>query len=194
SILNLSHLESKRNTRVVGILGYDVFKDYEIFLDYPFRQLVLSKLDRKGERLDADAYGEIPIDSIDFKMARHGILIEAQVQGIPMRFNLDSGAELNLLDRKVNRKVLDNFKILKRVVLMGAGNREIETLAGILSGVKCGKQPAGSMRTLLASMDDLNRTFGTRLDGVMGFEFLRPRRTLINYKKKKLYFFDMVKP
>jgi len=193
-VLDLSHLELKRNLRVIGIIGYQVFKDYEILLDYPFHEIILTKLDKKGNRLDPNAFTMAPFDSIDFKLKRHGIIVEASVLGINLDFNLDTGAELNLIDRKINKEVLKQFKILKRTKLMGAGNRQIEVLAGMLSNVVCGKQRNPPMRTLVTNLSDLNQTYGTKLDGVMGFEFFRPRRTLINYKKKKIYFFELPKP
>ncbi|HMQ86887.1 MAG TPA: hypothetical protein PKB07_04855, partial [Flavilitoribacter sp.] len=52
-----------------------------------------------------------------------------------------------------------------------------------------GNQPNEEMGTLLPSLEDMNNEFHTRLDGVIGMEFLFPRRTLINYKQKKLFFY-----
>ena len=194
NLIDLSHIEQKRNSRIIGILGYDVFKDYEVLLDYPFKEIVLTKLDKKGNRLDPNAFLSEPFDSISFKLKNHGIMLEVNIQGQPLTFNLDTGAELNLLDRKVPKQTLKNFKILKRTQLMGAGNKKIEVLAGLLSNVKCGIQPNYPMRTLLTNLNHLNKIFGVKLDGVMGFEFLRPRRTIINYKKKMLYFLEIPKP
>lgn len=193
-VIDLSHIEQKRKTRIVGILGYEVLKEYELFLDYPSKQIVLSKLNSKGFRIEADAFVERPIDSLDFRLAKHAIIIEGHVQGIQLQFNLDTGAELNLIDRNVNREILNNFKMLKRVKLVGVGQKEIEVMAGIMNGVKCGILPNYGMRTLLTSLDEISDTFGTKIDGVLGFEFLRSKRTLINYKRKKLYFFDLVRP
>jgi hypothetical protein len=193
-VIDLSHIEQKRKTRVIGILGYEVLKNYELFLDYPSKQIVLTKLNQNGYRIEADAFVEKPIDSLDFKLAKHAIIIEGHVQGIPLKFNLDTGAELNLIDRNIKRDVLNNFKMLKRVKLVGVGQKEVEVMAGIMNGVKCGILPNYGMRTLLTSLDEISNTFGTKIDGVLGFEFLRSKRTLINYKRKKLYFFDLVRP
>ena len=193
-ILDLSHIEEKRNTKVVGILGYDVFKDYEILLDFPFKQIVLTKLDDSGNRLDPEAFTDVPFDTLDFRLAKHGILLEASVDNHKLWMNLDTGAEINMIDRKVNKRVLKNFKILKRVQLSGAGSKQIEVLAGTLAYVQCGKQKNTAMRTLLTNLDEISQIFGTRVDGVLGFEFLRPRRTVINYKKKQLYFLPLVRP
>ena len=46
----------------------------------------------------------------------------------------------------------------------------------------------GPMKTVLTNLRKMNAAFGTRLDGVLGFEFFAQKRTIINYRKKKLYF------
>ena len=106
---------------------------------------------------------------------------------------LDSGAELNLLDRKVNRKVLDKFTIIKRVNLIGVGKNEVEVLAGALNEVQCGNQYSEKMNTLLTSLDEINQSFDVNVQGVLGYEFLKKRRVMINYQKRKLYFFSQVR-
>lgn len=194
NILDLSHIERKKNIRLIGIIGYEVLKDYEIFLDYQLKRLILTRLDRKGYRIDSTAIWEEPFDSLDFKLARHLIVLKAEVQGHNLRFALDTGAELNLLDRLVKKKVLENFEIIKRVNMIGAGQKTIEVLAGTLYRVQCGNQKSSGMRTLLTNLDEMGENFGVRLDGFLGYEFLHTRRTLINYKRKKLYFFKQHRP
>lgn len=194
NILDLSHIESTKNIRLLGIIGYQVFSDYEIFIDFQNLQIILTRLDKRGARLDTFAIYERAYDSLDFTLHKHMIMIKAEVEGVTLRVNLDTGAELNLLDRRVKKKVLEHFKILKRVQLVGTGNREVEVLAGILYNLNCGNQTNPGMNTLLTSLDELSREHKLELDGVIGFEFLSQRRTLINYKKKKLYFFKPLRP
>ncbi len=194
NILDLSHIERKKNIRLIGIIGYEVLKEYEVFLDYQLKQIILTRLDKDGYRIDSAAIWEQPYDSLDFKLAGHLIVLDGEVQGQKLRFALDSGAELNLLDRKVKRRVLDNFEIIKRVNMVGAGQKTIEVLAGTLYRVKCGNQNSSGMRTLLTNLDEMGENFGVRLDGFLGYEFLYTRRTLINYKRKKLFFFKQHRP
>ncbi len=194
NVLDLSHIEQRKKIRLIGIIGYDVFKDFEVLIDFQLMQLVLSKVDKKGNRLDQQAFTEIPYDSVDFKLHRHIIILRTEIDGITLKFSLDSGAELNLIDRRVKRRVLDHFEIVKRVKMLGTGRKSIEVLAGNLLHVKCGNQENEGMRTLLTNLSEMNEAFKTGLDGVMGYEFLAPRRTLINYKKKKLFFFRQVRP
>ena len=188
-LVDLSHIELKKNTRIIGILGFNVFENFELFIDFQNSRIVLSRVDRNGIRLDSIRAWEVPYDSLSFELKKHIIIVNGTVDNVKLRFMLDSGAELNLIDRKVNRKVLDRFTIIKRVNLIGVGKKEVEVLAGTLTNVHCGNQHCLSMNTLLTSMDDINDSFGVALDGVLGYEFLSQRRLMINYKKRKLYFF-----
>ncbi len=194
NIVDLTHIEQKKKIKLIGILGFNVFKDFEVFLDFQLMQIILTRLDRKGFRLDSTAIWEVPYDSLDFKLARHLIVLKGEVGGQTLKFGLDSGAELNLVDRRVKRKILDQFEIVKRVRMLGAGQNTIEVLAGNLKEVQIGNQFSEQMRTLLTSLSEMNVNFGIRLDGIIGYEFLSSRRTLINYKRKKLFFFAYQKP
>ncbi|HEX5111528.1 MAG TPA: pepsin/retropepsin-like aspartic protease family protein [Saprospiraceae bacterium] len=193
-IVDLSHIEVKKNTRIAGILGYDVFKKFELFIDFPERRIVLRRLDRSGIRVDQMDGREIPSDSMSFVLKNHFIQLVAVVNGVKLKMILDSGAELNLIDRHVNRKVLENFSIIKRVNLVGMGRKEIEVLAGVLRGVSCGHQHEEKMNTLLTNLDAINEGFDVQADGVLGYEFLKTRRTMINYLTRKVYFFNPVRP
>jgi hypothetical protein len=190
-VVDLNHIEVKKNTKILGILGYNVFKDFEILIDFPNSRLRLSRIDKNGNRVDGTLPWEKPVDSLNFEMKKHFIVVKSVINYVTLDMILDSGAELNLIDRKVNKKVIEKFTVIKRVNLIGAGKKQVEVLAGILKNVKCGNQSTAEMNTLLTSMDEINTSFGINVHGVLGYEFLSTRRTLINYKKRKLYFFSL---
>lgn len=194
-LIDLNHIERKKNIRLLGLIGYQLLRDFELLIDFQLRQIILTRTDRRGERLDPLAIAEEPVDSLNFELRRHVVVVNGKVNGHRVAFGLDSGAELNLLDREVKRRVLDQFKISRRVVLNGMnGAEETEVLAGKLYRFRAKNQRCSGMKTLLTNMDDLNRAFQTKLDGLLGYEFLCVRRTIINYKKEKLYFLQWHRP
>ena len=192
-LVDLHHIELKKNVRMIGILGYEVYKDFEVFIDFQNRVIVLTRVNKKGIRIDTLAPFEMPTDSLNFDLRHNLIVVETKINSVKLDMILDSGAELNLVDRKVNRRVLDNFTIIKRVNLLGVGQKQVEVLAGVMNDVHCGSQYSQKMNTLLTSMDEINSAFGVNLQGVLGYEFLKNRRVLINYQKRKLYFFSQVR-
>jgi hypothetical protein len=193
-VIDLSHIEAKKNIQVRGIIGYNVFKDFEILIDYPAKVITLSRLDKWGEPLEARRMWELKSDSIRFFLQHHMITFKGEVGGKKLIFTLDTGAELNLLDRLVGKKVLRHFEILKRIKMSGVGTKEVEVLAGLLIDLKCADQEPEPMYTLLTNLDEMNQAFGTQIKGVLGYEFLQNKRILINYKKEKLYFLIQNRP
>jgi Aspartyl protease len=188
-IIDLSHIEKSKKTAIFGIIGYSVLKEYEIFIDFYLKQITLSKTDEQGNRIDKDLLLEKITDSIAFKQKKHTIIVEAFIADEKLNFGLDSGAEINHLSTAVSKKVLKNFKVSKRITMLGAGKESKEVLAGKLYQVKLTNTLyCGVMRTVLTHLNGMNEAYGTTLDGILGYEFLATRRMMINYKKKKLYF------
>lgn len=191
-IIDLSHLEKSKNIQVLGIIGYEILKDYEVFIDFQLKQITLFKTDRHGNRIDKHILLEKITDSLDIKVKKHTIVLECFVNGEKLNFGLDTGAEINLLSKSVSKSVLKKFRIVKRVKMVGIHNKKIEVLAGKLYGVKLkDKLHCGVMRTIVTNLNKMQVAYGTKLDGVLGYDFFAMRRLIINYKKEKLYF---VKP
>ncbi|WP_298903004.1 aspartyl protease family protein [uncultured Psychroserpens sp.] len=188
-VIDLSHIERSKKIHLLGIIGFDILKDYEVFVDMYLNQITLSRVDSKGQKLDQRAYLEKIVDTIDFKLKKHTIVIEAYVNDQKLKFGLDTGAEYNQLNKRTSKKVLKYFYPSKRLMLVGASGRKIEVLAGKLYRVKLSDNIFfAPMETMLTNLNQMNEAFGTSLDGVLGYEFFRQQRTIINYKKEKLYF------
>lgn len=188
-VIDLSHIERTKKMNLLGVIGYNILKDYEVFIDLYLNQITLTKTDRFGEKLDKYVYLEKITDSIDFKLKNHTIVLNATVNGQNLKMGLDSAAELNQINKSVSKKVLKYFHPKERLMLTGASNSKIEVLAGKLHRVKLSETIYfGPMNTILTNLSKMNEAFGTKLDGVLGFEFFQQKRTIINYKKEKLYF------
>lgn len=193
-VVNLKHIEQKKNIRLLGIIGFNVFKDFSVLIDYPNQRLVLRRLAANGQEIDFNPNLNQLLDSIHFVLKGHLITFPVTVNGKKLRMALDSGAEVNLLDKRVSKKVLQNFEILRRVKMVGIGKSGIEVLAGRLYEVECASMELEGMHTLLTNLENINDAFGTRLHGVLGYEFMQGKRILINYQLEKLYFLKPVSP
>jgi len=192
-VVDLSYIEDQKNTRVVGILGYTAIEDFAVFIDFPSRIIMFTRVDRKGDFLDPLQPVETAYDSLDFILEKHLIIIPSKVYNVSVRMAMDTGAELNLIDRLVRRKALQNFDIVKRVNLTGANGRDVEVLAGVLRDLYAGHLYCKRMNTLLTNLDNFNKAYGSNVQGVLGHEFIATKRMMINYKKEKLYFFKLAR-
>jgi hypothetical protein len=188
-IIDLSHIEKSKKMKLLGIIGFNILKDYEVFIDLYLNQITLTKIDKSGNTLGKDVYLEKIVDSLDFKLKKHTIVIDGFIGKENVRFGLDSGAEFNQINRKINKKALKHFYPKQRVKLSGASGKKIEVLYGNLFRVNLSKTIYfGPMKTILTSLHNMNKAFGTNLDGVLGYDFFAQKRVIINYQKQKLYF------
>ncbi|WOD43778.1 hypothetical protein [Hwangdonia lutea] len=190
-VIDLSHIEHSKKIKLLGIIGYNILKDYEIFVDMHLNQITLTKVDAKGNKLDKHLYLEKIVDSVNFKLKKHTIVLNSTINDQKLKFGLDTAAEFNQISKSVNKKVLKYFIPKKRLTLIGASNKNIEVMAGKLHRVKLKETIYfGPMLTVLTNLNKMNDAFGTDLDGIFGYEFFAQKRTIINYHKEKLYFVD----
>ncbi|MGC1205195.1 MAG: hypothetical protein WA839_09955 [Flavobacteriaceae bacterium] len=190
-VIDLSHIETSKKIKLLGIIGYSILKDYEVFIDLYLNQITLTKVDKFGNKLNANVYLEKIVDSLDFTLKNHTIVVNATINYQKVRLGIDSAAEFNQINKNINKHALKYFIPKKRLRLRGIGNRKIEVLAGKLHRVKLSETTYfGPMYTVLTNLNKMNEAFGTDLDGVLGYEFFAQKRTIINYQKEKLYFIN----
>lgn len=188
-VIDLSHIEKIKKIRLLGIIGYSILKDFEVFIDMHLNQITLTKTDKHGERLSKKVYAETIHDSIGFILKKHTIILDAFVGSKKVKFGLDTAAEYNQLNEDLDSEILDYFYPSKKLKLTGASGKKVKVLAGKLYRVKLNDSIyLGPMKTVLTNLKKMNSAFGTNIDGILGFEFFAQKRTIINYKKRKLYF------
>ncbi|WP_167343051.1 aspartyl protease family protein [Nonlabens sp. SY33080] len=188
-VVDLSHIEKEKHTAINGIIGYDTFRRFELYIDFYLEQITFFKIDRKGNRIDEKYLSEQIVDTLSFKRRKHSIILDSNINDIDVTFVLDTGAEINQLSNKLDSLVYKNFQPLKRLELMGMDGGKKEVIAGVFKNLKFTNAVQNEeMPTVLSTMTYAANAYGTQVDGVLGFWFLRNRRVLINYRKKKLFF------
>ncbi|WP_303317798.1 retropepsin-like aspartic protease [Flavivirga abyssicola] len=190
-VIDMSHIEKSKKIKLLGVIGYSILKDYEVFIDLHLNQITLTKVDRFGNKLNNNVYLEKIVDSLTFNLKNHTIVINGTINNQNVTFGIDSAAEFNQINRKINKKALKYFIPKRRLSLSGVSNKKIEVLAGKLHRVKLSETVYfGPMLTVLTNLNKMNKAFGTQLDGILGYEFFAQKRTIINYQKEKLYFIN----
>ncbi|TXG39665.1 aspartyl protease family protein [Seonamhaeicola maritimus] len=190
-VIDLAHIEKTKKVKILGIIGYNILKDYEVFIDMHLNQITLTKVDALGNKLDNRVYLEKIVDSLDFKLKNHTIIVNGTINDQKVKLGIDTAAEFNQINKSINKKALKYFIPKKRLSLSGASKRRIEVLAGKLHRVKLSNSIYfGPMYTVLTNLNKMNEAFGTDLDGILGYEFFAQKRTIINYQKEKLYFIN----
>lgn len=196
-LIDFTHIENMKKIDLVGLIGYSVFKDYEILFDYEASLIVLIRLNADGGQAEALPRWEYkPAGGADIRSAGHIAVVWLKFEGgKDKKFGLDSGAEQNLMSNTTGKKFLQaNFEIRKRVKLRGTGNQSLEVLSGTLRNATIDTVHLKPMATLLTNMSEINAAWQTDLDGVLGYEFLSQRPVSVNHRKRRLTFYVKERP
>ncbi len=196
-VIDFTHLELSKKIDLVGLIGCEVYKDYEVLFDYEARLLVFVRTDAKGERFENLPTWEYqPVDSFPISCTGHVAIVRLKFGSKTIkRFALDSGAEQNLLDMHSGKGFLkENFEIRRRVKLRAVGQQSVEVLSGMLQNASLDTFQFKPMATLLTTLDEINAAYQTDVDGVLGYEFFSQRAVSINYKKRRMTFYTSAKP
>lgn len=184
---DLSHLE--KGTDVYGLIGYDVYKDYDLMFDYKKKTLTLIDPDYTETFLKERKY---EYDEVPFEMSktmRHIPLIKAQIDTVSLTLGIDCGAGNNLLDSKRWDEFENMLSRVKTTKLKGISNDEgSEVHVGKLKSLKIGGKTFRHTQTVFNNISHFNRNKDERIDGLIGYEVLSKQKTILSYKNTKLIF------
>ncbi len=190
-VTNLTHLENRVGVKVLGLIGLNLIKDFEIVIDYKSNLLQLYKLDKLGNRISPAYNNEVVLNQkIDFQ--DNIVFVYGKIGGKKLRFCLDTGAEMNSINSFSSKKVMNKINIRGRTILKGAGTQNYEVLHGVIEQFDFeGKQISG-MESLITDLSTLNKVYGMDIDGILGFSFLQHGIFKLNLIKKQIeiYFND----
>ncbi len=182
---DLSHLEN--GTEVYGLIGYDVYKDYDLLFDYKGKTLTLIDPDYTETFLKERKYEyeEVPFEMS--KAMRHIPLINGQIGTSNLTFGIDCGASSDLLDSRRWDEFKNMMKRVKTTKLKGISNdKGTEVHAGKLKSLKIGGKTFKNTRTVFNSISHLNMSKDERIDGLIGYQILSRQKTILSYRNRKL--------
>lgn len=187
--INLGHIENSKGIKIFGLLGVQLFKQFEMIIDYENSEIHLHHITKKDAKNyqhqmlnDTSAYSVFAIDLLDNKILTYG-----KVGNKKLTFLVDTGAESNVIDSRLSENILDNVVITKRMVLNGAGNKKVDALYGDMSNLKIGDRDITSMPVLVTNLAKMCFAYDRCLDGMLGFDFLSMHKIGFNFVKRKMY-------
>ena len=179
-LMDLSTLSETIGSPVLGLIGYDVIKDLEVAVDYDKRQMTLHRLDENG-RVSQHPW-QRPDHLLEFEMERHLPILGIQMEpGKVIRVGFDSGAAMNVLDRKYRRAAKEGALRLYHIQYNGALSAtrvpyytlpRVE-VAGELSLIHC--------KMAFPNLSHLWRN-GVQIDGLLGIDLFRLGRVSLNFR------------
>ncbi len=183
--LDLSHLENELETKIYGLIGYEILKDYDLLFDYKNKELTLINPDyfdqyKKKELLNSK------LSIIPLELSSHIPVFKAKIGNTEYSFGIDCGAETNLMDDKLLPAMTKFLKHTEKDILLGADKNSTDVTIGLIKTIYIGKNKYKNVATVFNDMSQLNNGYKLKLDGLMGYELLSKQKTIISYKRKEM--------
>jgi len=185
-VTNLGHLENRRNVQIYGLIGMNLLKSMEIVIDVRKNELQLYRLDKTGNRLQPSSR-KILYDVKAAVEESHNIaIVSVRIADKTLCFCLDTGAESNVLDLNLSKKVSGSITILRRTTLEGVGSSRKEVLYGNMNEFTFGGVPMKKMPVILTNLSGMSQKYGFTIHGMLGYDFFNIGSITINLPKKEL--------
>jgi len=187
--INLGHIETSKGVKILGLLGTQMFRQFELIIDYEKSVIHLHLVGKK----EASTYKSQLLDDptkytvMPFDLKENKIIASGEMAGKKLKFLIDSGAESNVLDSRLPNKLFESVTITGRVILSGSGNTKIEALNGDAKDIKIGTQMISTLPVLITNLEKMCFSYDYCLDGMLGFDFLSLHKIGFNFVTRKMY-------
>ncbi len=178
--LDLRAMEQRTGQQIDGYVGHDLIRNTELRIDFPAKSFQLLSPERHP-----DLAGIAPRTIFKFEYVDHLPVITLRVGKHKLRFAIDTGAGVNLLDDRFFDLVEDTGKEMNVQGLDG-GNKDcpVVRLDG-LSGFKSLGQD--KIEFVSMNLDHLQEPGLPPLAGIIGSASLKDFVVGINYRHRKIY-------
>ncbi|WP_158521367.1 pepsin/retropepsin-like aspartic protease family protein [Chryseobacterium indologenes] len=183
--VSMSHLTKRK---ILGLIGYRVFNDYILTFDYKKSKItgtLKTSLSQEKER-----NGKL-LATIPFEMYKHIPVLQIEINGKMYNMGLDTGAAANLFYEKYVPELKESIIRYKESDLTGIGGK-VKAKKGrvkkiIIRGVEYNK-----LNFIFedATLTSLNQGSTLKLDGLLGYEFLKTYKTTIDFKAKEIRIYE----
>lgn len=188
--INLGHIESVKGVKILGLLGLQLFKKFEMIIDYETNTIYLHLISKKEAKTyknemlkDATSHYVLP-----FVIQEHKMMVKATFGTKSLTFIIDTGAESNVIDSRLPNSILEAITVSRRVTLRGNGGARVDALYGDISDLKIGDIPLGKLPVLVTNLEKMCSAYNTNcLDGMFGFDFLSQHKIGFNFVNRKMY-------
>ncbi|HNX85687.1 MAG TPA: pepsin/retropepsin-like aspartic protease family protein [Bacteroidales bacterium] len=184
-VTSLAHIENRRGVKILGLMGLSLLQEMEIVIDLNNNVLHLYKIDRKGNRIGGSGNRKFDLTQ-RIESYRNIILVKAVIGGKVLDFCLDTGAETNVLNSRSSKPVMSTVTIQRRSDLVGVSAGQSDVLYGTLTDFNIAGMHFPSMKTIIANMDRMSKSYGRVIDGMLGFDFFSQGVICINLIKNEM--------
>ncbi|WCT10510.1 aspartyl protease family protein [Mucilaginibacter jinjuensis] len=184
-VTDLSGIENSKKIKILGLLGTRLFAKLAITIDLSKNLLYIHKLDKNNDILPDERVFDKPDMKTTFKYMNDVIFIKGNVTDKSIWFAFDTGAETNMLDLHVPKKVIKSLQVINRSNVVGVGGSSYEMIYAHFDKLVIGDYPFVSNRVLVSNLENIGKAYGYSVDGILGYDFFARGIFSINFAKKE---------
>lgn len=184
-IVDLSQIGNAIGAKIHGDLGYNFLKYFRVSIDYRESELRLED-PKRVESFARDAQTEVPIRLA--APAKPLILVDVHANGRgPFQFAIDTGTSTTA----ITPEIANGLGIeTARAGAGTTGGAPVDFSAGTLQSFQLGGAKIENMAVVVADFFTmLSAAVGAKLDGIVGYNFLRNYKVVIDYPGETLTLF-----
>ena len=176
-IVDLSHIGKTVGAKIDGDLGYNFLKHFRITINYDESEIRLDD-PKRIESFGRSARTEIPMRLAN--PAKPLILVDVHANGRgPFQFAIDTGTSTTAITPGLGKVLGVSTSPIGPVTTGGA---HVDVATGTLKSFQVGGAKIDNMAVIVADFFEmLSNAIGTKLDGIVGYNFLRNFRVVIDY-------------
>jgi predicted aspartyl protease len=184
-IVDLSHIGKAIGAKIDGDLGYNFFNRFQITIDYQNCEIRFEDPKPVGY-FGASARAEIPLRLAN--PAKPLILVDTYLNGLgPFQFAVDTGTSTTAIAPELAKQLgLATSSIAPGTT----GGAHVAVTASTLQSFAAGSAKVDDMAIVVADFFSmLSQAVGAKLDGIVGYNFLRNYKVVIDYPNEILRLF-----
>lgn len=184
-IVDLSHIGRTIGATIDGDLGYNFLKHFRVTINYRDCELRLED-PKRAESFARGTQTEVPIRLAN--PAKPLIIVDVHANGHgPFQFAIDTGTSTTAITPELAKQL----GVETSPVGAGTtGGAPVDFHAGSLRSFQLGGAKIDDMAVVVADFFTmLNAAIGAKLDGIVGYNFLRNYKVVIDYPGESLALF-----
>lgn len=186
-VVDLSQIAKTVDARIDGDLGYNFLKHFRITVDYRKSEIRFDDPKRIESAGRLKAVTEVPLRLAS--PAKPLILVDVYANGSgPFQFAVDTGTSTTAITPELAKQLKVANSPVGQVTTGGA---PVDVTAGSVQSFQVGGAKVDNMPVIVADFFAmLSNAIGTKLDGIVGYNFLRNYKVALDYPNETLSLFN----
>jgi hypothetical protein len=183
-LVDLRALEEIFDCSIMGLLGWEVFRNLEVEVDYDARKMIIRQLDIDGETVAPGPF-IAPDHRLSFHLEGHLPVLSARIGMHSLELGWDTGASINTIDKKLRKHLPPNARRLMRIPYGGIFSDRRAPFIAVDAIHVAGQFAVTGWRMAATRMKHFHKR-DILIDGLIGADLFRLGKVAINYQQREI--------